>query len=221
VEKLTVLLSFFVISSCATQHKQYNFDNLGEYYWNNPSLSSLPVVLFQKEFKTIKNTCESVMQEIHIPKPDCVLPARNTCSMLTAVGFGMCYNAPVEKCDYRAVTLAKKNQEKLYSTCMSRNGWRLEWKEGEGNDISGGIFEYVAADKNNEYFIKKNTSLSIGNKYQAVLRIISKDNDKKSFQGFYVFDVSNNTLSIDDSKPVAVAKGSAADTLLSIIKQSI
>jgi len=60
MNKLTVLLSVFFISSCASKHKQYEFGNLGEYYWNNPSLSSLPINLFKEEFETIKSSCENL-----------------------------------------------------------------------------------------------------------------------------------------------------------------
>ena len=130
MKKLTVLLSVFILSSCATQHKQYNFGQLGEYYWNNPSLSKLPVNLFQKEFEIVKNICELTIKEIDIPKPDCVLPARNTCSLLTAAGFAMCYGSPVEKCDFKAVNVAKKQQEEVYSNCMSKHNWHLELKVG-------------------------------------------------------------------------------------------
>jgi len=221
VKKAILLLSIFFISSCAAPHKQYEFGKLGDYYWNNDALSDLPANLFKEEFTKIKGSCDVEVEKLPIPSPTCVLPAKNECSLMTATGLGMCYSAPVMKCDTRAVNVAKKDREGIFSRCMQKHDWQLEWKPGIGDDISGGIFEYVAADKDNEYFIKLDSPSHIGSKYTAVLRIKSKENTTKPSQGVYVFDVENNTLQVDNTEPVLINKGSAADTLLTIIKQMI
>ncbi|TWX53685.1 hypothetical protein [Colwellia hornerae] len=218
---LIILMSLFVVASCAKTPKQYNFGQLGEYYWNNTSLSNLSSSHFETEFAKNKGSCQVEENKLAIPEPDCYLPAKNECSGLTGARLGMCYSSPALKCDYTAVSLAKKARETIFSTCMQKSGWQMEWKPGTGEDITGGVFEYVAADNVNEYFIKQHSSSHIGSKYKAVVRIQSIEKNQKSHQGVYVFDVSNNTLKIDNTEPVLVNKGSAADTLLTIIKQLI
>jgi hypothetical protein len=216
-----ILTSTLIISSCTTNHKQYNLGKLGEYSWNNQFLKNASEDVFKTEFINIKKNCEVEVNKIPVPSPSCILPAENTCSKLTASRLGMCYSAPVQKCDYRAVNIAEQARERKFSGCMQESGWKLEWQPGSGKDISGGVFEYVAADNDNEYFIKKNSASFVNNKYTAVLRIISKDKTKKSFQGVYVFDVFNNTLQIENTEPVLMNENSAAVKLLTIIKALI
>jgi hypothetical protein len=161
------------------------------------------------------------VEKITVPPPKCELPAKNECSLLTSTWVGMCYSSAALKCDTRAVNLAKRVREVTLARCMQKHGWQLEWKPGVGEDLSGGVFEYVAADNDNEYFIKLNSSSHVGSKYTTILRINSKVNTKESSQGVYVFDVSNNTLRVDNTKPILIIKGSAADALLTMIKDMI
>ena len=123
------------------------------------------------------------------------------------------------KCDYSAVNMAKSDRYEIFTNCMISKGWQLESKPAPGGDSSGGVFEYVAYDNNNEFFIKEGTVERNDNVYTAVVRQSSKDGKSISYQGFYVFDTYQNTLTVDNESPVYINKGSAAEFILRRLKR--
>ena len=217
---LTVTISAFLLVGCSTTYKKYNFGELGENYWNNHAFLHLSRSEFQLEFSKVKGACNVEAYKLHVPSPSCVQPPQQVCTGKTGFALGFCRSQiPSMQCDYSSVNIAKQARNEIYNSCMQANGWQLEWVRGAGTDVSGGIFEYVAFDNNNEYFIRLYSVARSGDLYFAVIRQSAKNSSGKSYQGVYVFNIKDNTLKVDNENPVKIEKGSAAEFLLKRVKQ--
>lgn len=208
------------LSGCVTTYKTYEFGPLTNSYWNNYSLNDLPPTEYQLEFSKNKGECNVEAYKLQVPSPSCVQPPKNDCSGKTGFALGFCQShTPSMKCDYSAVNIAKAARNEIFTNCLIAKGWQLKTKLGPGSDSSGGTFEYVAYDNNYEYFVKKGTINKNDSIYSAVVRRNKKGNSLDSHQGVYFFDVSKNTLKVDNESPVVFASTSAAEFILKRLKE--
>lgn len=212
----------WLLSGCATTYQTVQLDSLGESYWTNSQLLHLQSSDFQLEFSKVKGKCNVEAYKLPVPSPSCVQPPRQDCTGLTGFALGFCQShTPQMKCDYSGVNAAKNARVEIFSSCMQASGWILQKKNGQGADISGGRFEYVAYDNTNNYYVKLGTIIKQGSVYSAIVRKVSKTNSNESYQGRFYFDISNNILTVDDGAPSLINEGSAATFLLTRIKQLI
>lgn len=219
MKHISIMILSILLAGCATTYKSYQFGSLTNSHWNNYSLRDLPAADFQLEFSKIKGGCNVEAYKLPVPSPSCVQPPKNDCTGMTGFALGFCRGfTPSMKCDYSAVNIAKSARTEIFTNCMISKGWQLETKAGLGGDSSGGYFEYVAYDNNNEYFVKKGTIRKSGAIYSAVVRRNKKGSSSNSYQGVYYFDTASNTLKVDSALPVAIAKDSAAVIILKRLK---
>ena len=215
MRKISILCLSLLVTGCATTYKTYQYGPLTNSYWNNYSIIDLPQAEFQLEFSKTKGHCNVEAYKLPVPSPSCVQPPKDDCTGMTGFALGFCQSyTPSMKCDYSAVNIAKDARNEIFKNCMISKGWQYETKQGPGGDSSGGIFEYVAYDSSNKYFVKQGTITNTGSMYSAVVRRNKKGSSSDSHQGVYYFDVSRNTLKVDNNPPVAIGKGSAAEFIL-------
>ncbi len=215
MKKVSILIISLLVVGCATTYKTYQFGPLTNSYWNNYSLTDLPATEYQLEFSKTKGECNVEAYKLQVPSPSCVQPPKANCTGKTGFALGFCQSyTPPMKCDYSAVNIATAARNEIFTNCMISKGWQLEKKSGPGSDSSGGVFEYVVYDNDNEFFVKNGTISKNGPIYSAVVRRNKKGSTSDSYQGIYCFDVRNNTLKIDNEPPVVIPAGSAAEFIL-------
>lgn len=218
--RLTVICLAILIAGCATTYERYQFGELQQMVWKNPSLAEIPQPKLQLEFSKTKGACNVEAYKLPVPSPSCVQPPKDDCTGKTGFALGFCQSyTPPMKCDYSAVNAASQAREEIFSSCMQANGWNLESSPGRGSDIAGGTFEYVAYDNQHNYYVRLGSVSNRDNTYTAVVRQVPKGSNGSAYQGLFVFDAVARTLQVDGDKPVAIANDSAARFILDRIIQ--
>jgi hypothetical protein len=223
MKKALIMALAGIITGCAGLTSDVNIvqlKELGSLKWTHPELTGLADSKFQYEFTKTKGKCTSEAYKVAVPSPSCVQPPKQDCTGLTGFAKGFCQNnIPAPNCDYSSVNAAKSARDEIFNSCMTANGWIKKWFGGSGTDTSGGAFSYEAYDSTHKYFLKLGTSRKSGSTYQAIIRRVPNSPGQPSYQGLWIIDTQNNTLTVDDSAPQPIQEGSAVPYLLQAIKK--
>lgn len=218
MKKITILIFTASLAGCTT-FPEYALEPFEESYWDNRDLVNVSPADFRFEFSKAKGECNVQAYSHQIPSPSCSTIPASSCIGLTGFALGLCLGQqPYQTCDYSSVNAAKNAQDEIFKNCMIAKGWSMLWKKGQGTDNSGGLFEKISDNGNIEFYLKPTSIIQESAQTKAIVRMINKTEQQKSYQGYLIFDKNDNTFRFDDAPKQAIPKGSAAELVFKRIE---
>jgi hypothetical protein len=224
--KQFAILLLVLLGSCSSTPpapSNITLSELGEYYWDNDSLTS-NISLEKKNFELTKAkaSCKVQKLSVQIPAPSCVQPPRRDCSGLQGFALGFCRSyRPQPSCDYSAVNAAKEAQEEIWSACMTAEGWTLSFSsEGFGSDTSGGLYSpAIANNGTNQWYVKLDSIKTSDRGASALVRseCVPGIQCKRS-QYLWIIDYENRTVAVEQEEPITYIETDAASFIAGFLK---